>query len=69
MSIDYRPAGESRPAKYDGARFLSCPPAPALSSKRKQVGVRVRGPSVKLILGRESPQTKVTQHHSKPPSP
>ena len=69
MSIDYRPAGESRPAKYDSARFPSCSLAPALSSKRKQVGERVRGPSVELVVHRDSHQTTSRQRHSKLPSP
>ena len=55
MSID------SRPAEYVSTR-LARPLSTGLSSKRKQVGerVRVRGPSVELILGRESHQTNST---------
>ena len=47
MSIDYRPA------KYVSARFLSYPLASGFAGER----VWVWGPSVELILGRESHQT------------
>ena len=57
MSID------SRPDEYDGPRFPSCPLASG------SAGERVRGSLIELILGRDSPQTKMSQHHSKPPSP
>ena len=59
MSID------SRPDEYYGTRFPSCPLASGSAGER----VRVRGSLIELILGRDSPQTKMSQHHSKPPSP
>ena len=48
MSIDSTPAGDSRPAEYNSARFPASPLSPGLVGER----VRVRGLAVELILGR-----------------